>query len=531
MTAFSVSIGIAQGPEHAMNPRELVACAEIAMMTAKARGKSQAVLFEEHGGERPGAGLRSSRRPLDRASEDAPEPRRKAEPAERCPPDRRDNRGRAQDARRLPHRLYVVDGDDLIPVAWRGDLDEHAEESVEALRCKIGEGITGRAASTGESILLDNALDCDFAETIPGTDDVDESMIAVPLRYGARVIGAVVISKLGVGQFDEDDVRLLEVLGGHASVAVENARLYEAERLEAHRAKDSLEIANALLDFSHQLAAAESLDEVLERAVELSARLLHRPRSSLWLQESAGEDLRLRALVGFEPEDAALLWSIPFPHERAREILGGAEPFQTISTPVAAEAGISESPDRHRPLADRLGQDRLHPRQGDGPEDTFDDRSMRLLAGVAHQVKLAIANVSNFESLERTFLSTVEALANALEANDEYVLPRPLDQRPLPARRPRARPRRTDTEATRARRPLPRHREDRNPGGDPDQAGPARRRGVADRAAPPRVGARILAPIERLEEVCEIVLHCHEHWDGSGYPNGLAGEEIRSRRA
>ena len=151
-------------------------------------------------------------------------------------------------------RLYVVDGDDLIPVAWRGDLDEYAEESVEALRCKIGEGITGRAASTGESILLDNALDCDFAETIPGTDDVDESMIAVPLRYGARVIGAVVISKLGVGQFDEDDVRLLEVLGGHASVAVENARLYEAERLEAHRAKDSLEIANALLDFSRKLA-------------------------------------------------------------------------------------------------------------------------------------------------------------------------------------------------------------------------------------------------------------------------------------
>ena len=50
---LSVSIGIAQGPEHAMNPRELVACAEIAMMTAKARGKNQAVLFEEEAGERP----------------------------------------------------------------------------------------------------------------------------------------------------------------------------------------------------------------------------------------------------------------------------------------------------------------------------------------------------------------------------------------------------------------------------------------------------------------------------------------------
>ena len=51
---------------------------------------------------------------------------------------------------------------------------------------------------------------------------------------------------------------------------------------------------------------------------------------------------------------------------------------------------------------------------------SFDERSMRLLAGVAHQVKLAVANAQSYESLEQTFLSTVEALANALEANDEY---------------------------------------------------------------------------------------------------------------
>src|SRR6185312_13809390 len=40
---LTLSVGIAQGPEHAMNPRELVACAESAMMAAKARGKNQSV--------------------------------------------------------------------------------------------------------------------------------------------------------------------------------------------------------------------------------------------------------------------------------------------------------------------------------------------------------------------------------------------------------------------------------------------------------------------------------------------------------
>ena len=50
----------------------------------------------------------------------------------------------------------------------------------------------------------------------------------------------------------------------------------------------------------------------------------------------------------------------------------------------------------------------------------LDDRQLRLLAGLAHQAKLAIESAEHYESLERTFVSTVAALANALEANDEY---------------------------------------------------------------------------------------------------------------
>ena len=52
--------------------------------------------------------------------------------------------------------------------------------------------------------------------------------------------------------------------------------------------------------------------------------------------------------------------------------------------------------------------------------ETLDGRRLDLLAGIAAQAKLALANARSFESLERTFLSTVEALANALEAKDEY---------------------------------------------------------------------------------------------------------------
>jgi HD-GYP domain-containing protein (c-di-GMP phosphodiesterase class II) len=42
----------------------------------------------------------------------------------------------------------------------------------------------------------------------------------------------------------------------------------------------------------------------------------------------------------------------------------------------------------------------------------------------------------------------------------------------------------------------------------------------------PELGERILEPIDRLADVRTIVRSCHERWDGAGYPDRKAGEEI-----
>ena len=42
----------------------------------------------------------------------------------------------------------------------------------------------------------------------------------------------------------------------------------------------------------------------------------------------------------------------------------------------------------------------------------------------------------------------------------------------------------------------------------------------------PELGERIIAPIDRLQQVRPIVRACHEHCDGSGYPDRKVGEEI-----
>jgi putative nucleotidyltransferase with HDIG domain len=42
----------------------------------------------------------------------------------------------------------------------------------------------------------------------------------------------------------------------------------------------------------------------------------------------------------------------------------------------------------------------------------------------------------------------------------------------------------------------------------------------------PVIGERILRRTPELESIARLVRHEHEHWDGSGYPDGLSGEAI-----
>jgi diguanylate cyclase (GGDEF)-like protein len=529
---LTVSIGIAQGPEHATNPRELVACAEAAMMTAKTRGKNQAVLFDDGTSERPDA-VPASRDDV-RSIAHLKMLQSLAGKLNRLNDVAEIGATIVNELRMLVDyhscRVYIANGEDLFPIAWRGDLGPYTDEGAEELQSKFGEGITGHAAETGQSLLIPNALEVDFAVTIPGTDDIEESMVAVPLKYGTRVIGVVVISKLGIGQFDEDDVRLLEVLGGHASVALENARLYEAQRNEAEHAKEALAIANALLEISRELAAAEGLDEVLARLVELTGKTLSAERTSVWLQEPESGDLVPLAIWGHDEEAERTILDVRFPAEVAQRLFSGHEPFVLSAEDVAKIDGaptIGGLSIALAPLhfdAERVGCIAVLTPEGDIEASA---RHMRLLAGIAHQAKLAIQNAGSFQSLEETFLSTVEALANALEANDEYTSShaRWITDMALHVGRELG----LDVK-TLKRLELGALFHDIGKIGIPSsilaKAGPLTPEERAVIETHPELGERILAPISRLEDVRPIVRHAHERWDGAGYPDGKSAEDI-----
>jgi diguanylate cyclase (GGDEF)-like protein len=525
----TISVGLAHGPEHAMNPRELVACAESAMMTAKASGKSQIVVY----------GDRSTERPADRVDRRKEDLRSIAHlkmlqslgsKLNRLNDVREIGLAIANELRGLIDyhncRVFIREGDELLPIAFRGELTATRGSELEMLATRVGYGITGHVAETGEPVLTGDASSCEFAEVIPGTEVIEESILAVPLTYGSRTNGVVVISKLGLDQFDGDDLRLLEVLAGHAAIVLENASLYEAQRREA-------EAATALLEFSRGLSSAEAPEEVMPLIAEGVGRLLGAPHATVWLQRPDTGELEGRAAWGVRGAPLTAIVGRRLSVSAVSLVAGRETPF-VVEPPDYAALVCMSSEDAH---GAESGTFAVAPFSVDGAWGTlavamregerFGERELALLGGLAHQAKLAITNASRFEGLEQTFLSTVEALANALEANDEYTSSHARWITDLAMR--------VGEELGLDAKALKRVElgalfHDIGKIGIPSsilaKPGPltADERRLVE--THPELGERILRPIGQLEDVCAIVRSCHERWDGHGYPDRKAGEEI-----
>jgi diguanylate cyclase (GGDEF)-like protein len=149
-------------------------------------------------------------------------------------------------------RVYLVEPPDLVvPIAFEGRVGAYNEVDLDLLRCRLGEGFTGWVALHGEPLLINDANDDSRGATIAGTDDIDESMLVVPMRYDETTVGVITLSKLGLDGFSDDDLRLLTILADHAATAVETARLLS-------RSEDLARELRRLLDMSGELS--ESLD-------------------------------------------------------------------------------------------------------------------------------------------------------------------------------------------------------------------------------------------------------------------------------
>jgi PAS domain S-box-containing protein len=307
-------------------------------------------------------------------------------------------------------RIYLLqpDGVTLAPIVFHGELLEYQGETYDALVTQMGEGMTGRTAETGESFITPNANDVPWAVQIPGTPEVDESVMCVPLKYGDVVIGVITLSKLGVDQFDEDDLRLLEVLASHAAVAFENARLFQLER-------EAGETASALLGLSQTLTGVHDVAAVLQRIVGAASSIIGCSAAAAYVRDPDVGASRLIHATGSSPERFDRLRELDVPDEIVRPFtLSTTEPF------VLPPEMVERFPEQYRlvpePRENLIAQIRWEP-DGFGilaivapdTSSSFGEREVTLARGIADIASLALGSARRFHELER-FQELVESL-------------------------------------------------------------------------------------------------------------------------
>lgn len=166
-------------------------------------------------------------------------------------------------------------------------------------RIKIGrEGITGWVAEHGEPMLVPDVQQNPWYYVLPEASEI-RSELAVPLKVKERVIGVLHVQSAQLNAFDESDVTVLQSLAQQASIAIENARLYEQAQ-EVATLEERQRLARELHDSVTQALYGVTL------YAEAATRTLSRgdaDRAMEHLQimrETAQEALREMRLLIFE---------------------------------------------------------------------------------------------------------------------------------------------------------------------------------------------------------------------------------------
>ncbi|MBI4864383.1 MAG: sigma 54-interacting transcriptional regulator [Candidatus Riflebacteria bacterium] len=116
-------------------------------------------------------------------------------------------------------------------------------EELKRIRLKMGEGIAGWVAREGKPMVVNNVLDeTKHAREIGQMIDYQtRSLICVPLIIRGKVIGVLEVLNRISGAFTPEDAEALQLLAGHVSGAIDNARAYRITESERDGLRELLE--------------------------------------------------------------------------------------------------------------------------------------------------------------------------------------------------------------------------------------------------------------------------------------------------
>ncbi|HTS15111.1 MAG TPA: diguanylate cyclase, partial [Candidatus Sulfotelmatobacter sp.] len=190
-------------------------------------------------------------------------------------------------------RFYALepDGQTLEPVTLKTNVPEYANETRDSARLQLGEGLGGQIALSGEAEIIGHVMADARTADIPGTPDVDESMLVVPLRFEGEVQGVLEISRLGFDAFEPGELRLAQILGAQAAVAIVNARQVEELQRRSDRLERQLANQHQLLAITERLLKTRDHDQTLAAMADTLAEVVPHDTLTIYLIDKAAGEL------------------------------------------------------------------------------------------------------------------------------------------------------------------------------------------------------------------------------------------------
>ena len=139
--------------------------------------------------------------------------------------------------------ILMLDGDVLRARAAKG-LEEEVERGV---TIPVGKGFAGRIAAERRAVSIEDVEHADILNPLLREKGV-RSLLGVPLLVEGRVIGVLHVGTLHPRVFTAEDAELLQAAADRAALAIEHARMYEAEH-DARLAAEQRAPAAAALEY------------------------------------------------------------------------------------------------------------------------------------------------------------------------------------------------------------------------------------------------------------------------------------------
>ncbi len=178
---------------------------------------------------------------------------------------------------------------------------------VEAFNQYVGipltSGLTGWAASHKKTAIAPDVAKDKRWVTIPGLDDLVRSAMATPLLAGNTIVGVLNLLSDQIAAFREEDVEIVQAAAAPIAVALQNARLYAAEKRRAERL---IEISKLGIE----IATLHEASTVLNILVTRAAAIMESATCTVMLVDTATNEAVLAAQTGL-PEGTSPELRIP----------------------------------------------------------------------------------------------------------------------------------------------------------------------------------------------------------------------------